>query len=241
MIRVLAHQRPQAHRIGKILVLLPQMQQYSRATIRLDDILDTELTVGAGFPVHALGRIQTRAAREHFDPGSDNKAGIEPDAELTDELRILLLIAGQLVQKFRRSGVRDRAEVLYDLVARHTDAVVIDGHRARVPIVSDPDAEIGIAFQQCIVGQRLEPQLVGCVGGVRYELAKKYLLVAVQRMNHEVQQLLHLCLEAQGLPSRFVAGLLAGAHKFIASSMQARFVIHANQSNAGTRRPAASR
>ena len=47
------------------------------------------------------------------------------------------------------------------------------------------------------VGQRLEAQLVAGVGGVRDQLAQEDLLVAVQGVDHQVQQLLDFGLEAQ--------------------------------------------
>ena len=53
-------------------------------------------------------------------------------------------------------------------------------------------------------GERLEAQLVGGVGGVRDQLAQEDLLVAVQGVDHEVQQLLHLGLEAEGFLYRVV-------------------------------------
>src|SRR5690606_32199470 len=47
--------------------------------------------------------------------------------------------------------------------------------------------------------ERLEAQLVGGVRRVGDQLAQEDLLVAVQRMDHEVQELPHLGLESQGL------------------------------------------
>ena len=47
------------------------------------------------------------------------------------------------------------------------------------------------------VAHRLEPQLVGGVRSVRRELAQEDLLVAVERMDHQVEELLDLRLEPE--------------------------------------------
>ena len=57
---------------------------------------------------------------------------------------------------------------------------------------------LGVVLEQRRVGQRLEAQLVAGVGGVRDQLAQEDLLVAVQGVDHQVQQLLDLGLEAEG-------------------------------------------
>ena len=74
----------------------------------------------------------------------------------------------------------------------------------------DPDGEVGVAGQQFRLAQRLEAQLVVGVGGVGDQLAQEDFAVAVQRMDHELQQLTHLGLETQGLPGVvfvWIAGL----------------------------------
>ena len=78
------------------------------------------------------------------------------------------------------------------LVVRHADAVVADGDRARVLVVGDADLELGIVFVELGMVERLEAQLVGGVGRVRDELAQKDLRIAVQRMDHQLQELLDL-------------------------------------------------
>src|SRR3712207_6864316 len=47
--------------------------------------------------------------------------------------------------------------------------------------------------------ERLETQLVSGVGRVGYELPQKDLLVAVQGMDHQLQQLFDFSLESEGL------------------------------------------
>ncbi len=54
-----------------------------------------------------------------------------------------------------------------------------------------------VVFEQRGVGDRLEPQLVGGVRGVRHELAQEDFLIAVERMDHQVEELLDLRLEPE--------------------------------------------
>ena len=56
------------------------------------DGLDRELAIGAGLPAHAAAPAGSPALRvQHFDAVGDDEGRIEADAELADELRVLLL------------------------------------------------------------------------------------------------------------------------------------------------------
>ena len=69
-------------------------------------------------------------------------------------------------------------------------------------VVARRESQIRIVLEQRRVGDRLEPQLVAGVGGVRDQLAQENLLVAVQGVDHQVQELFDLGLEAE----RFLGG-----------------------------------
>jgi Na+/phosphate symporter len=85
-----------------------QVQHDFRAALGLLDRFDRELAVRLRSPVHAFARRLAGAAREHFDFIRNDERRIETDAKLTDQLRVLLLIATELRQKFRRPRLRDR-------------------------------------------------------------------------------------------------------------------------------------
>ena len=53
--------------------------------------------------------------------------------------------------------------------------------------------------QQGIVRERFKSQPVRSVGGIGNQFPQKNFLVAVQRMNHKLQQLLHFGLKTKGL------------------------------------------
>ncbi len=53
----------------------------------------------------------------------------------------------------------------------------------------------GVRAQKLRFGERLEAQLLAGIRGIRDQLAQEYLLVRVQRMNHQAQHLLGFGLE----------------------------------------------
>ena len=57
----------------------------------------------------------------------------------------------------------------------------------------------GSSLKERPVGDGLEAETIAGIGGVRHELAKEDLLVAVQGVNHEMEKLADLGLEAQDL------------------------------------------
>src|SRR5690606_12639632 len=121
------------------------------------------------------------------------------DAELADELRVLLLIAREPREKLSRARFCDGAEVLYGFGAVHAYAVIGDGDRAGLRVEVDGDGQLAVAGEQLRPGERFETQFVAGVGSVGDELAKKDFLMAVQRMDHQLEQLFDLRLKPHGL------------------------------------------
>ena len=142
---------------------------------------------------------QPGAARLDRDPVGDDEPRVEADAELADQLRVLLLVALQRRDELARAALGDRAEVGDRLFRRQADAVVADGDRLRVLVEGDLHRELGLPFVQLGLVDGLEAQLVAGVGGVRDQLAQEDLLVRVERVGDEVQDLLDLGLERKGL------------------------------------------
>jgi hypothetical protein len=158
-----------------------------------------EFAVGPRLPSHAFRGRQSGAAAQHFDPIGHDECGVETHAELADERGVLLLVAGELLEELGGSGARDGAEMRDGIFAAHADAVVADGQSALVLVRFDPYRELGVAGHQFGPAQGFEPQLVVGVGSIRNQLAQEDLAVAVQRMDHELQQLTDFGLETQGL------------------------------------------
>src|SRR5690606_26950368 len=84
-------------------------------------------------------------------------------------------------------------------LARHADTVVGDRHRVRLRISVDRDRKIATPFEKLRFRQRFESELVASIRGVGDELAEKDFLVAVERMDHQLEQLLDLRLKSHRL------------------------------------------
>ena len=166
--------------------------------VGLVDHLDRVVALAGRLPLHGLAGLDAGAAGNHGHLVGDDERRIEADAELADQVRILGLVAGQRREEFARAGLGDGAEMLDRLVAREADAVVGNGDRARLLVEGDADLQIAVAAVEGGVVERLEAQLVAGVGSVGNQFAQEYLLVAVQGVDHQVQQLLDFGLETQG-------------------------------------------
>ena len=148
--------------------------------------------------MHTFAGRQTSATGEHFDLVGDDKGAVETHAELTDQGRVLLLVTGQVLHEVGGARLGDGAQVGDHIVAAHADAVVFEGNGLGFFVEADANFQRIAAFQQLRLGQRFEAQLVGGIRGVGDQFAQEDFLVGIQGVDHEVQQLLDLGLEAQG-------------------------------------------
>lgn len=62
-----------------------------------------------------------------IDLVGDDEGAVETDAELADQVRILLLVARQVLQEVGGPGLGDGAQVSHHILAAHADAVVFQG------------------------------------------------------------------------------------------------------------------
>jgi hypothetical protein len=182
----------------QVVLAFAQVQGDLGAARRTLGHFDAEFARAFGFPQHALRGLDPGAAGAHRDLVGDDEAGVEADAELADQAGVLLLVAGKLGEKFARAGLGDGPEVSDHFLAGHSHAVVGDGQRLRFGVEGDADPEVGIALEQGGVVQGFEAQLVAGVGSVGNQLAQEDLAVGIQRVDHQLQELLDLGLEAEG-------------------------------------------
>ena len=103
-------------------------------------------------------------------------------------------------KKCRVPGLGDGAQILDDFLVAHADAVIAHGEGSRLLVVLDSNLQIALSLVQMIVRQRFESQLVRRIGSVGDQLPQEDLLVAVERVDHEVEQLLDLGLEPKCFP-----------------------------------------
>ena len=144
-------------------------------------------------------------AREHGDLFGGHEGGVEADAKLADQLGGISLTARtlELLEKFSGARLCQRTEVRDHIVAVHPDAVVHNRERSRFGICDELDAKL-VRRQKLGLGHPFETHLVDGVTGVRDQFAEEHFFVGIERMDHQVEELLDLGLE-------FV---LFGAHRW---------------------------
>ena len=144
----------------------------------------------AGLPLPGLGTAVS--FRDDGDVVGHHEGGVEADAELADDVDVFIGVLGLEVLAARMG---DGAEVLFQLLAGHPDAVVRNGQQAVVLVEGEQDAEILPVHPHRGIGQALEIELVDGVGGVGDQLPQEDLLVGIDRIDHQVHQLFAFGLE----------------------------------------------
>ncbi len=173
------------------------MQDDGGAARRLLRLLDRELALAVRDP--APSGALAGLARDDLDLVGDHEGGIEADAELADQGKILVflgLVAGQVLHEGGGAGARDGAEILDQLVAVHADAVIVDGKGAGRLVGGQDDAEFAVLAGERGLRQRRVAQAVAGVRSVRDQLAKKDLLLAIERMSDDIEEAADLGLKA---------------------------------------------
>ena len=198
VVGVALHQVAEAHRIGELTVLAPEVQDDGSAVLGALGGLDREAALALRDPLVRLGAAAGRAA-DDLDPIGDEEGAVEADAELADEReRAGLALFGflQLLGELAGAALGDGAEVVDELLAAHPDAGVPDGQRVRLAVGDEADGQLDPGRRELGLGHRAKAQLVERVGRVREQLAQEDLAVRVERLDDEPQHLLDLGLEA---------------------------------------------
>ena len=173
-----------------------EVQHHGGAGLRPRRVVECVGAVTRRLP--ADGLVAAGTAGGQGDPVRDHERRVEADAELPDQVRgggLGPLAAGGLLrlqrgEEFPAAGARDGADVPHHLVASHPDAVVGDGEGSRLPVGVEPNIEVALR-EEARVRQPLDPQPVQGVGAVRNELAEEDVLLGIERVNHQVQELLY--------------------------------------------------
>ena len=139
--------------------------------------------------------VGAEGTAHHAHHGGDHERGVEAHAKLADDVDVGALGLGVVGLEGLRAGVRDGAQVGVELLSRHADAVVAHADGARVLVKGDLHTQLRAVYLHVCIGEALEDELVHGVGGVGDELAQENLAVGVDRVDHEVEELLALSLE----------------------------------------------
>ena len=195
VVGVLPEDGPQPRAVEELVLALPQVERHLGPALLADRRLDGVVPLPRALPPHRLRGLEAGAPRLQHDALGDDERGVEPDAELTDELGVRRPVPGQLLDELPGPRLRNRADVVDHFLARHADPVVADGNRARAGIQPDVDRKVRIALEKRPVRERLEPQLVTSIRCVRDDLSKENFLVRIQGVDHQLEQLTSLGLK----------------------------------------------
>ena len=100
---------------------------------------------------------------EYFDLFCHHKGAVETYSELADQLRIRLLIAGEVGEKLCGAGFGDGAKMGDDVFPRHANTIVRNGERTRVFVEGNVDTKGRIVAKQTGVLDGTETQLVDSI------------------------------------------------------------------------------
>ncbi len=156
-------------------------------------LLDGVALDAIGFPGPSL--VAAVGLRHHAHGLRHHERAVEAHAELADDVDVVALLLGVLLFEGHGVGMGDGAQVAVQVLLRHADAVVGHGDGAGVLVEGDVDAELVLRQLDAGVGEAFEVQLVDGVRRVGDELAQEDLAVGVDGVDHQVEQLLALCLE----------------------------------------------
>ena len=199
MIGVLGDDGAQLVPAQQVTIVVPEVEHHRGPAARAFGRLQRVLAPAVRAPPDGLLRGQPGPPGGQLHPVRHDERGVEAHPELPDEGRVLPLVAGQGLEELPRPRLGDGADVLDDLGPAHPDPVVGHRDRPRVPVVGHADLQRPLVLRVLALGQQLQPQPVDGVRRVRDQLAQEDLLVAVQRVDHQVQELDHLRLEAERL------------------------------------------
>ena len=117
---------------------------------------------------------------------------------MTDQIGIVLVVAGHLLQELSGAGLRYRTQIVDQLIPRHADSVIDNRQLAIFLVNLNTNPKLGIIAEKIRIRQRFKSQSVGGIRRIGDQLTQKNLFVAVQGMDHQLQELTDLCLKSKG-------------------------------------------
>ena len=143
-----------------------------------------------GFPLPSL--FFAVLFGRHSDGIRHHERRIKAHAELANNVHILVLfiLFGHFLAETVRTGRGDHAQIVFQVLLAHTDAVVGDRQGPRFGIGFDLDLEVAPVHPHFVIGQRQIAQFILGIAGVGDQLPQENFLVGVDRVDHQIQQTL---------------------------------------------------
>ena len=184
---------PQAHGFEELVLILAQMEHDLGSTWPVVDLRQRIAPFPIRGPAHRS--LTPGATRVDRDAIRHDECRVKAHTKLPDQPGVLLFVTGQLLHELACAGAGNGPKVLNDLIARHANAVVANRHGPLILIGFDLDPQLGIICQQAVVLEGFVAQLVGGVRSIGDQLPEEDLRIGIQRVDHQVKQLLHLSLK----------------------------------------------
>ena len=124
------------------------------------------------------------------------EGGVEAHTELTDDVHVILQLV--FVLELEGAAVGDGAQVLFQFLLGHANAVIGDGQGSCVLVDLQINGKVLPVHAHLFVREGAEVQLVHCVTGVGDQLPEKDLLVGIDRVDHHIKQPLGFCFKLFG-------------------------------------------
>mmetsp|Transcript_21992 Transcript_21992/g.50756 ORF Transcript_21992/g.50756 Transcript_21992/m.50756 type:complete len:313 (+) Transcript_21992:1581-2519(+) len=214
--RIVRHQIFQTISVSIFQAVLLEMKDNFRTTLEAVAAWigkDMEIVLTVDRLPHILG-VRSRVLGSHADSFGNKKGGVESDSKLSNHARgIRVSLFRKGFEETGRSAPGDGPKVLHQVVMSHTDSSVADCDGLGVGIVFDTNFQFILVLHQIGLCQGREAHLVEGIRSVGDELTQKDIFVLVERVHHDIQHAVHLCLELEvlGIAGRSVrSGFLHG-------------------------------
>ena len=103
MVRVLVNEVFEPGRLGEFGLGIFEVQRDARTSGRDVDRFHGKLAFTVRLPAHPFALGQASAAASHDYIVGDDECGVETNAKLTDQARIVLLVPGHAAEEFGRT------------------------------------------------------------------------------------------------------------------------------------------
>lgn len=148
------------------------------------------------FRFPAPGLVRPIGAAFHRHLVADHESRIEADTELADDVHIAFgLVFGHVLPEGPGPAAGNDAQVVFQILFAHPDAVVPDHNRPGLFIQHQIDSEILPGYVRQMLGQRPVIELVQRVAGVGNQLPQEDFPMGVNGIDHQIEQPLGLCFE----------------------------------------------
>ncbi len=194
--RILLDDRFDLPFLGVVMGVFLQFDNNPGAAAQPRHLADGKGAGAVGGPFMALAAVPGPTL--HEDPAAGHEGGVEADAELADEVDVLLRRFRQLGQEGIGTRVGDGAEVGLELVAAHADPGIGDREGVVLVIEGDVDLERHVGIEDIGGGNALMPEFLQGICRIGDQFANKNVPLGVQRVDDDIEELLDLCLKFVG-------------------------------------------